>query len=326
MSNNRWIGVFPASVLPFREDFEIDEPEFRKLLAWLISVKGVTGVVVNGHVGEIAHLTPEERVRVSAIAVEHVSGASRVVTGISAEGSREAAQMARDARAVGVDGLLVMPPHRWLRKGKSREETLGFFQAIADAADLPIIIHQYPAVTKATYDAETLVALGEIPQVVSVKFGTRDFSRYERQVRELRQWAPHITILTCHDEYIFSSALVGVDGAILGFASFVPELITQLLEAVWRDDWPTARRLNDKLYLLKLATYGGEESCLYNHATLKEAMVMIGRLKNARVRPPVPPLSAAERQRIRDLLEQAGLLPAGDTRPMSAKGKEMAQI
>ncbi len=321
MSKSRWIGVFPAAVLPFNEQFEVDEPEFRKLLTWLIGVRGVTGVVVNGHVGEIAHLTPEEQLRVSEIAVEHVHGASLVVTGISAEGSREAANMARNARAAGADGLLVMPPHRWLRKGKSCEEAVGFVQAIAEAADLPIIIHQYPAATKAMYDAETLVALAAIPQVVAVKFGTRDYSKYERQVRELRQWAPRITVLTCHDEYIFGSALVGIDGAILGFASFVPELIVQLLDAVARDDWPAARKLNDKLYLLKLATYGAEEPALYNHATLKEAMVLIGRLKNARVRPPVPPLSAEEKQRIRGLLEQAGLLSPRDVRSASSKDK-----
>ncbi len=308
MSTERWVGVLPAAVLPFTEDFEIDEPEFRRLLAWLIGVKGVTGVVVNGHAGEISHLTPDERVRVSEIAVDEVRGASRVVSGISAEGTREAAQMARDARTAGVDGLLVMPPHRWLRKGSSREETLGFVQAIADAADLPIIIHQYPAVTKASYDAEMLVELTKIRQVVAIKFGTREFSRYERQVREIRRWAPHVSVLTCHDEYILASTIVGIDGAVLGFASFVPELITEMLDAAGRGDWNTAHKLNDRLYLLKLATYGGDEPALYNHATLKEAMYMAGRLKHPRPRPPVPPLAAAEKERMRGLLEQAGLL------------------
>lgn len=311
MAEKRWTGVFPAPVLPFTEDFDIDEPELRRLLSWLIGVKGVTGVVVNGHAGEISALTPEERARVSAIAVKQVNGASRVVTGISAEGIREAAQMARDAKGVGVDGLLVMPPHLWLRKGKSREEALGFVRAIADAARLPIIIHQYPAATKASYDAETLVALAKIPEVAAIKFGTRDFSRYERQVRELRQKAPHVSVLTCHDEYVLSSAVVGVDGAILGIASLVPELVTALLEAVWRDDWPAARKLNDRIYPVKLAVYGIEEAYGYNNARLKEAMAIAGLLKNGRARPPVPPVPAADKEQIRALLEQAGLLGAG---------------
>lgn len=314
MPNARWSGLFPATALPFKENFDIDEPEFRKLLSWLISVRGVTGVVVNSHAGEVVHTTPEERKLISEIAVQHVNGASLVVSGVSAEGTREAAQMARDAKNAGIDGLLVMPPHRWLRKGKTLEETLGFFEAIAEAADLPIIIHQYPAATKACYDAETLVALSKIPQVVAVKFGTREFARYERQVYELRRQAPQVSVLTCHDEYILASAVVGVDGAVLGFATFVPELISDLLAAVKRDDWPTARKLNEQLYLLKLATYGRDEPPMYAHALLKEAMVMIGRLKHARVRPPVPPVTPEERQRIRSLLEQAGLLPASGRR------------
>jgi len=321
MTQKRWTGLFPASVLPFTEDYEIDEPEFRRLLDWLSSVQGVTGVVVNGHVGEIAHLTPKEQLHVSAIAVNQIKGASRVVTGISAEGSREAAEMAKESAALKVDGLLLMPPHRWLRKGKSREEAVGFVQAVADAAHLPIIIHQYPAVTKACYDAETLVAFSKIPEVVAVKFGTRESSRYERQVRELRRCAPHISVLSCHDESLLSSAVVGIDGAVLGFASFVPELIAPMLDAVARDDWPTARRLSDQLYYLKLATYGGEEPALYNHATIKEAMAMTGRLKHPRVRPPVPPISAEERERMRVLLEQGGLLLAASAEPRAREAR-----
>ena len=308
MPNARWSGLFPATAMPFRENFDIDEPEFRKLLTWLMGVRGVTGIVVNSHAGEIAHTTPSERHRINEITVDHIAGKSLVVSGISAEGTREAAEMAHDAKKAGVDGLLVMPPHRWLRKGKSLEETLGFFQAIADAADLPMIIHQYPAATKASYDAEALVALSKIPQVVAVKNGTREFARYERQVFELRQKAPHISILTCHDEYILASTMCGVDGAILGFATFVPELISDMMEAAKRNDWVTAKKLNEQLYYLKLATYGSDEPPMYAHAYLKEAMVQIGRLKHARVRPPVPPLTDAEREKIRKLLEKAGML------------------
>ncbi len=314
MPTKPWGGLFPAPVLPFREDFEIDEPELRRLLSWLAGVKGVTGIVVNGHAGEIAHLTPEERIRVSEITVSELKGKSRVVSGISAEGIREAAQMAQAARKAGVDGLLVMPPHRWLRKGKMLEEAVGFVKAIADAANLPIIIHQYPAVTKAYYDAETLIEFSKIPQVVAIKLGTREFSKYERSVRELRRAAPHLALLTCHDEYIFASAVVGIDGGVLGFASFVPEIISDMFDAIWRDDWATARKLNDRLYPLKVATYGGEEGELYNHATLKEAMYMAGRLKHPRARPPVPPLSAEQKARMRALLAEAGMLAPADKR------------
>ena len=154
-----------------------------------------------------------------------------------------------------------------------------------------------------------------------MKFGTRESSRYERQVRELRQHAPHIAVLSCHDESLLSSAVVGIDGAILGFASFVPELIAPMLEAVARDDWPTARKLNDQLYYLKLATYGGEEPALYNHATLKQAMAMTGRLKHPRVRPPVPQISAEEKERMRVLLERGGLLPVTSAEPRAREAR-----
>src|SRR5438094_7671748 len=106
----RFSGVMPAIVLPFTSDLAIDEPAYRRHLRWLADADGVTGIVANGHASEVSSLLRDERRRSLAIALDEVAGKVPVVAGIYADGTREAVELARDARAEGAAGLLVFPP------------------------------------------------------------------------------------------------------------------------------------------------------------------------------------------------------------------------
>src|SRR5437762_10513115 len=100
MSNGfRFQGCMPANLLPFTADLEIDEPAYRRHLRWLADADGVTGIVANGHASEVSSLLRDERRRSLAIALDEVAGKVPVVAGIYADGTREAVEVARDARA-----------------------------------------------------------------------------------------------------------------------------------------------------------------------------------------------------------------------------------
>ena len=103
-------GVMPANLLPFTADLSIDEPAYRRHLRWLADTHGVTGIVANGHAAEVSSLTREERKRSLAIALDEMAGQCPVVAGVYSDGTREAVELARDARAAGAAGLLVFPP------------------------------------------------------------------------------------------------------------------------------------------------------------------------------------------------------------------------
>src|ERR1044071_4885645 len=103
-------GVMPANILPFKADLSIDEPAYRAHLRWLADTRGVTGIVANGHAGEVSSLSREERKRALAIALHEVGGSVPVIAGVYADGTQEAIDLARDARAGGAAGLLVFPP------------------------------------------------------------------------------------------------------------------------------------------------------------------------------------------------------------------------
>src|SRR4051812_10261849 len=100
-------GVLPACVLPFADNGSIDIPEYRRHLTDLTSTPGVTGVVCNGHAGEVTSLTRDEWQLTVATTVETVNGAAHVITGIYAETHRDVAELAGVAAAEGADAALV---------------------------------------------------------------------------------------------------------------------------------------------------------------------------------------------------------------------------
>src|SRR6266542_2446730 len=131
-----WTGVYAAILCPFFEDESIDEQGLSAYCAELAAVEGMNGLVCNGHTGEVTSLRPAERARVTSIVAEAARNNGRevkVLSGVSAEGSLEAIDHALAAKAAGADAILLMPPHHWLRFGRSSATAVGFIQDVAEA-------------------------------------------------------------------------------------------------------------------------------------------------------------------------------------------------
>ncbi|MFM8593112.1 MAG: dihydrodipicolinate synthase family protein, partial [Chloroflexota bacterium] len=99
----RWSGVFPATLLPFKDDgtYAIDEMGLRQYVRRFVGVPGISGLVPNGHTGEIQALFPEERKRVVEIMVDEIGDSLPVISGVSAEASLEAIHHAQNAQKAG---------------------------------------------------------------------------------------------------------------------------------------------------------------------------------------------------------------------------------
>lgn len=306
MCEHRWSGVFAATLCPFKEDYSIDEGGLRAYARYLASVDGIKGLVCNGHTGEVMGLRTAERVRVTRIFADEVGDKVKIVSGVCAEGSFEAIDHALAAKEAGADAILLMPPHHWLRFGRSSQAAVGFFEDVAEGAGVSIIVHQYPAWTKACYSLDEMIAMARIPQVAAIKMGTRDMSRLGHDYRVLKQEAPDVPILTCHDEYLLASLLAGADGALVGFAGFVPELIVELVRAALSGDLAGARRVQESVYPLARLVYRFGEPSGDAHQRMKAAMTLQGRFPSMVVRPPLRPLPDEEVQRIEAELAVAG--------------------
>ncbi len=304
-----WSGVYPATLCPFHDDESIDENGLSEYIKEVAGVDGINGVVCNGHTGEIMSLKPKERDRVTRIvrmAVDAVNGRDgshvKTVTGVSAEGSHEAIDHAKAARDAGADAILLMPPHHWLRFGRSTETAVGFIRDVAEGAGVPIIIHQYPAWTKAGYTLPEMLEMVRIPEVVMIKMGTRDMSRWLFDYEQLKAAAPRVSIVTCHDEFLLPTLLEGADGALIGFAGFVPELMVRTVHAALDGDLAGARDARETVAPLARLIYNfGEPGC-GAHQRMKVARWLMGRFPSPLFRRPIRPLSEAGIQDIREQL------------------------
>src|SRR4249920_2239978 len=136
-------GVIPAVLLPFDADLAIDEAGFRKHLRDVAATPDITGITINAHSTEVASCTFDEQRRVLAIAQDEIGGRLPLVNGIWADGSIEAARLARMAADGGASALLIFPPGPFTL-GQSPAMALAHVKRIADATDLPLIVFQYP--------------------------------------------------------------------------------------------------------------------------------------------------------------------------------------
>ena len=134
-------GVIPAVILPFADDLSIDEKGFRKHLQDVGAVKGLSAITINAHSTEVASCTFDEQRRVLAIAQDEIGGKYPIVNGIWADGSLEAARIARMAEEGGASALLVFPPAPFTL-GQSPAMAVEHFRRIADASSLPLIVFQ----------------------------------------------------------------------------------------------------------------------------------------------------------------------------------------
>ena len=301
-----WTGVFPATLCPFHEDESIDSEGLAIYMRGLATVDGIKGVVCNGHTGEIMSLRDSERAEVTQITAEAVGDKVKVISGVSGEGSASAIDQAIAAKEVGADGILLMPPHHWLRFGRTFETAVGFFQDVAEVADIPIIVHQYPAWTKAGYSLDEMLEMVKIPQVVCIKMGTRDMARWRWDYEQLKETAPDVPILTCHDEYLLASLLEGCDGALIGFAGFVPELMVEVVHAALSADLVGARKARQLVDPLARIVYNFGEPSSDAHQRMKCARWLMGRFPSMTMRRPLRQLPASEVAKIRQSLEVIG--------------------
>jgi 4-hydroxy-tetrahydrodipicolinate synthase len=296
----------PANLLPFRADLAIDEPAYRKHLRWLADCPGVTGVVANGHAAEVASLTRDERRHALAVALDEVAGKVPVVAGIYSDGTLEAVELARDARAAGAAGLLVFPPTLFMWGAQQKPDmVLRHFQTLADAVDLPLIVFEYPPASGIGYRPETLAELCKIPAVAAVKDWSNDIVSYERNLRALRGAGRPVAMLSAFTMSLMATFLLGADGCISGMGSVTADLQAALFRAVQAGRLDEARAIHDRLVPLVDVFYAPPFVDMHNR--MKEALVILGRIPAAHVRPPLTPVGDDERHRIRLALRAAGL-------------------
>lgn len=300
-------GLIPATVLPMRPGGEIDEPALRHYINW-ISSQGPVALAINVDTGEGPHLTHAEKVRVLEIVREESD--LPIVAGLGGPFTAQAVAQARDYQAAGASALLVFPISAYLSSPLDPAIPLEYHRAIASVG-LPLILFQLqPSLAGVNFETETLRRLIELDGVVAMKEASFDARRYLDTFRMIEQTpkyrAGEFTYLSGNDNFILESFMLGCTGALIGFGAIMVREQVSMIDA-WREGrieearalGARVQRLADVVFAAPVANY---------RVRLKESLVMLGVLERADVRPPLQPISAEERELLRETLEEVGLL------------------
>jgi len=297
-------GVIPAVLLPFHDDLSIDESSYRAHLRDVASVEGVSAITVNAHASEVASCSFDEQRRVLEISREELK--LPIINGIYADGSLEAARLAKVAEQGGASALLVFPPAIYTF-GQRAEMAVAHFRRIADATSLPLILFQYPLAGGQGYPLATLSRiLDEVPTIRAIKDWCANPQLHERQIKLLQSRARPVNVLSTHSSWLLSSLVLGCAGLLSGSGSVIADLQAQLFRAVRAGDLAGAQKIQARIMPTAEVFYA--EPWVDMHNRMKEALVLLGKLPRAVVRPPLTKISPQEIERIRAALSSAGLL------------------
>jgi len=300
-------GVIPATLLILKEDLTIDEVATRRHTKDCALTSGVSAVTVNGHASEVHACSFEEQQQILDATMDEVGDHVPVINGVYADGSQEAARIAKMAATGGASSLLVFPPNTMSMGGQLRPEmAIAHFSEIANATDLPLICFQYPMSTGLGYPFETLLKLFDSVRTVrAIKDWSNDPMLHEKHIKTFQSLTNPINVLTTHSSWLMASLSMGANGLLSGAGSIIVDLQVSLFQAIKNKDLELAQTINERIFPLTQAFYSAPFLDMHNR--MKEALVLLRRTEKAYVRPPLCKLSPIEIEKIDTALKTANL-------------------
>jgi 4-hydroxy-tetrahydrodipicolinate synthase len=288
-------GVGTALITPFTNDGALDEAAFARFVDWQIT-EGVNFLVPCGTTGENPTLSADEHRRVVELTVRTSNGRVPVLAGAGSNSTSRAVALAQEAVDLGADGILTITPYY---NKPTPDGLLRHFGAQAEVVEkkkpgFPMIMYNVPGRTGLNMTAETTLRMArEIPNIIGVKEASGNMEQILSILRDRRQG---FLVLSGDDAWTLPLLAVGAEGVISVASNEVPKLMRQMVDG---------RDVSIHNRLLPLLTGNFIES---NPGPAKAALRMMGVLENDTVRPPLAPMTAANRDRMRAILQECELL------------------
>lgn len=300
-------GVIPATLIAFDEDFQIDEKASREHIRECALTPRISAVTVNGHSSEIHACSFDEQKKILNFSLDEIGNTVPIINGVYADGSIEAAKIAKMSDTNGASALLCFPPQSMSMGGHLRPEmAVEHFSRIADATDLPLICFNYPSSGNLSYPFETLLELFEkVPTIKAIKDWSNEPMLHEKHIKTFQNLPNPVNVLTTHSSWLMSSLVMGAKGLLSGAGSVIASLQVDLFFSIKNKDLETAQKINEKIYPLVQAFYA--PPFLDMHNRMKETLVLLGIMDKAVVRPPLMKLSEKEINSLRQAISLSGL-------------------
>jgi 4-hydroxy-tetrahydrodipicolinate synthase len=288
-------GCGTALVTPFQHNGDLDEPALRRLVRFQLQ-EGIDFLVPCGTTGESPSLEREEQLRVIEVVIEETAGRVPVVAGVGGNNTRKVCDLARDVRRLGADAILSVAPYY---NKPTQEGLYQHFRAIAEAAELPVILYNVPGRTASNIEPSTVARLAQIPNIVGIKEASGNLAQ---QMELLRTASPEFRVLSGDDAQTFALMSLGGVGLISVASNEAPGGMSRLTRLLLNGEYSEARRLHFEL--LPLMNVNFIET---SPIPVKAALAMMGLIEEA-YRLPLVPLRAENRARVGEVLGALGLL------------------
>ncbi len=290
-------GSLVALVTPFRNG-NVDDAKVRELVEFHVK-NGTDAIIPCGTTGESPTLSHDEHKRVVEIVVEAARGRVTVIAGTGSNSTAEAIDLTSHAKKAGAQGALVVNPYY---NRPTQEGLYRHFRAIAEAVEIPILVYNIASRTAVNVETDTLARLAkDCPNIVGVKEASGSLDQMSHVILAC---GPDFTVLSGDDSLTLPLMAVGGRGVISVIANLVPRETAELTHAALAGDWKLARELHLKLFSLCRAMF-----IETNPIPVKEAMGMMGMIE-PEFRLPMCSMTEANRQRLKAVLVQQGLLKA----------------
>jgi len=289
------VGSIVALVTPMHEDGSVDYAALRKLIDWHIA-EGTDCIGVVGTTGESPTVSVDEHCEIIRVSVEHAKGRVPIMAGTGGNSTREAIELSRFAKKVGADCTLSVVPYY---NKPSQEGIYQHFKAIAEAADIPMVLYNVPGRTVADMQHDTVLRLAQVPGVIGIKEATGNIERAQWLIKQ----APKgFSIYSGDDGTAVALMLLGGHGNVSVTANVAPKAMHELCMAAIADQTRDAAALQMRLLPLHRSLF-----CESSPAPTKWAMQRLG-LIGGGLRLPITPLTAAGQAQVEQALRDAGLL------------------
>lgn len=292
---NKFKGALTALITPFNAEGDIDEEGLRENVKFQLEL-GIHGLVPVGTTGECATLSYEEHERVIDIVVDEANDRVPVIAGTGSNSTKEAIMLTKYAKDAGADGALLVAPYY---NKPSQQGLYEHYKKIAEDVDIPQIIYNIPSRTGINVEAETIVKLAKIENIVGVKEASGNLNQV---MQIIKQTDEDFLLISGDDSLTFPILALGGVGVISVAANLVPDKIAKMVNAFFEGDIKASRDIHYELMPLFKALFMET-----NPSPAKAAMELLGR-PAGKPRLPLVEVRPETREKLRKVLADLGLV------------------
>ena len=287
-----WKGIYPALTTKFTDNYQLDLDTFIKNLNAQLEA-GIHGCVIAGSLGEASTLNQDEKISLLNESVKNVDDKIPVIMNIAEQSTSDAVIAAQNAEENGADGLMMLPPMRYLSDDR---ETVEFYKSVATSCGLPIMLYNNPHDYKIEITIPMFEELLKLDTIQATKESTRDVTNVTRM---RNAFGDDIKILCGVDTLALEELVLGADGWVAGLVDAFPRETVVIYELIKQNRIDEAREIYRWFMpLLELDIHPK----LVQNIKLAEVATGIG---TENVRPPRLPLIAQERQHVQKIINDA---------------------